>query len=157
MTSIALLIALMTCGIVLLIAEIAIIPGFGVAGLSSILMIGGGAVLAWVKFGPTWGMGSLLLAGAATWGVLVVAPRTRAGRQLILNDALPKPASNEESLLGKEGVAQTPLRPAGVAELEGRRVDVVTDGVFVAARTPVKVVSVEGARIVVAPVSSEKA
>jgi membrane-bound serine protease (ClpP class) len=48
----------------------------------------------------------------------------------------------------------TALRPAGVAELGGRRVDVVTDGVFVDAGRVVRVVAVEGARVVVAPVPS---
>ena len=49
---------------------------------------------------------------------------------------------------GKEGVTLTALRPAGAAEIEGRRLDVVTDGVFVEAGRPVRVISVEGARIV---------
>jgi membrane-bound serine protease (ClpP class) len=152
-SAIVLIIGMMVCGMVLTIAEIAIIPGFGVAGLSAAALIVGGVVFAWTKFGAAWGMGSLLLSGAATGAILVIAPRTRAGRALVLSTELKKGAVAERAaaLVGKEGVAITALRPAGAAEIEGRRVDVVTDGVFVDAGRPVRVVSVEGARVVVAP------
>jgi membrane-bound serine protease (ClpP class) len=140
----------MACGMVLLFAEVAIIPGFGVAGISSILLIGGGAFVAFTRYGVTWGMGSLLIAGSAAWAMLALAPRTRAGKQLILKESL-KGARQADALLGKAGRAATALRPAGVAEIDGRRVDVVTDGVFVDAGRMVTVVSVEGARVLVAP------
>ncbi|MDD2497965.1 MAG: NfeD family protein, partial [Desulfitobacteriaceae bacterium] len=43
----------------------------------------------------------------------------------------------------------TPLRPAGTAEIEGDRIDVVTEGGFIPREAQVKVVKVEGTRIVV--------
>ena len=154
LTAILVIIALMVCGMILLIAEVAIIPGFGIAGLSSAAMIIGGAVFAGSRFGVTWGAGSLLISGAATLAILKVAPRTRAGKALVLSTELKKSAVDDKAaeLVGKEGKTLTALRPAGAAEIEGRRLDVVTDGVFVEAGRPVRVVSVEGARIVVAPV-----
>jgi membrane-bound serine protease (ClpP class) len=152
MAPIVVIIALLACGMVLAVAEIAILPGFGVAGVGAMAMIGGGAVLAWVHYGPTWGVGSLLVAGVVTVGLLAWAPKTRAGRQLILADQMARPGSAER-LVGKSGRAVTALRPAGVAELDGRRVDVVTEGVFVEAGREVRVVSVEGAKVVVAPVA----
>jgi membrane-bound serine protease (ClpP class) len=153
LTAILLIVALMACGMILLIAEVAIIPGFGLAGISSAALIVGGAAFAWSRFGATWGMGSLLLSGAATLAILKIAPRTKAGKSLVLSTALKKGAVADRSreLVGKEGTTVTALRPAGAAEIEGRRLDVVTDGVFVEAGRPVRVVSVEGARIVVAP------
>ncbi|MBI4585768.1 MAG: hypothetical protein HY717_17290 [Planctomycetes bacterium] len=54
-----------------------------------------------------------------------------------------------EGLLGKEGVALTPLRPAGVALIQGKRVDVVTIGDFVEKDIPVRVVEISGNRVVV--------
>ena len=48
-----------------------------------------------------------------------------------------------------EGAALSALRPAGAAQIAGRRVDVVSEGTFIPAGAAVKVVSVEGARVVV--------
>ena len=155
LTAILVVVALMACGMILLIAEVAIIPGFGVAGVSAAALILGGTIFAWSRFGATWGMGSLLMAGAAAYAVLKIAPRTRAGRSLVLSTELKKSAvdSKAAQLMGKEGVTITALRPAGAAEIDGRRIDVVTDGVFVDAGVAVRVLSVEGARVVVAPVT----
>ena len=52
---------------------------------------------------------------------------------------------------GAVGTASSFLRPAGVATMDGRRVDVLTSGEFIAAGTPVRVTRVEGTRIFVEP------
>ena len=52
-------------------------------------------------------------------------------------------------LLGKQGVADTPLRPSGRVIVEGRYLDAVTNGEHIDIGTPVKVVAVEGLRGVV--------
>jgi membrane-bound serine protease (ClpP class) len=154
LTAILVIVALMACGMILLIAEVAIIPGFGVAGISAAGLIIGGAAFAWSRFGATWGIGSLLLSAAAAFAVLKIMPRTKAGKSLVLSTELTKSAVDDRAaeLVGQEGTTVTALRPAGAVEVAGRRLDVVTDGVFVDAGRLVRVVSVEGARIVVAPV-----
>ena len=55
--------------------------------------------------------------------------------------------------LGKTGHASSPLRPAGIAEIDGQRVDVVSDGEHVDAGQFVKVIRVDGNRVVVRHVS----
>lgn len=57
------------------------------------------------------------------------------------------------SLAGKSGVAASYLRPAGVALVEGQRVDVLTQGEFIPEGTPIRVTRVEGARIFVEPIT----
>ncbi|HET9097839.1 MAG TPA: NfeD family protein [Candidatus Baltobacteraceae bacterium] len=57
------------------------------------------------------------------------------------------------SLAGKSGVAASYLRPAGVALVEGQRVDVLTQGEFIPEGTPIRVARVEGARIFVEPIT----
>lgn len=52
-------------------------------------------------------------------------------------------------LVGQQGVAVTMLRPSGTAQIGERRVDVVTEGKFVDAGKPLKVLRVEGSRVVV--------
>ena len=137
-------------GMLFLVAEVAILPGFGLAGVSAAALLIGGAAYAWSQFGAAWGVGSLLLSGAATAAVLLIVPRTRAGRALVLGEQLKRPTDDGAALLGREGITLTALRPAGAAEVDGRRVDVVTDGVFIEAGRAVRVISVEGARVVVA-------
>jgi len=52
-------------------------------------------------------------------------------------------------LVGKTGIAESELRPSGVAEIEGERVDVTTDGEWLPKGTAVKVVKAEAMRVVV--------
>lgn len=54
-------------------------------------------------------------------------------------------------LLGQNGIAVSELRPAGIADIAGERVDVVTEGEWVKAGTPVVVLRAEGMRVIVKP------
>ncbi|WP_053367184.1 NfeD family protein [Bacillus sp. FJAT-27245] len=56
---------------------------------------------------------------------------------------------NRTDLMGREGIAQTVLRPAGTAIFGSERVDVVTEGSFIGQNARVKVIEVEGPRVVV--------
>jgi membrane-bound serine protease (ClpP class) len=82
------------------------------------------------------------------------APRSKYFDRLILSTQLKTEEgyvgiSDHSSLAGKEGVAVTPLRPAGTAEIDGKRMDVVTMGDYIKAGEHIKVVKVEGNRIIV--------
>jgi membrane-bound serine protease (ClpP class) len=96
-------------------------------------------------------MGALFTSGAAAYGVLRLAPRTRAGRALVLSEVVQTRAERAPQV-GAEGVAVTALRPSGAAEILGQRWDVVTDGLFVEPGRAVRVARVEGSRVVVEPV-----
>jgi membrane-bound serine protease (ClpP class) len=56
---------------------------------------------------------------------------------------------SDHSWLGRTGKALSPLRPAGIADIDGSRVDVVSDGAFIEAAAPIEVTRVDGNRIVV--------
>ncbi|MBN2450772.1 MAG: NfeD family protein, partial [Lentisphaeria bacterium] len=109
--------------------------------------------------GPTWGTFLLLISGVSGligfWCWIRYFPRTPVGRRLILeNDARDWHGTDQgkRELAGKEGMAHTTLRPAGTAIIDGQRIDVVTRGEMIAANTPVRVVKVEGNRVVVTAV-----
>jgi membrane-bound serine protease (ClpP class) len=154
-TDILWVVAILLSGLLLLGVEIFVLPGFGVAGILGIAVVLGGSALAWMELGPVWG----LLSGVISLGVAGVAfyllPRTRAGKRLVLesSQAGSAPDPHYRELVGRSGVAITPLRPSGTLDLAGARYDVVTDGSYVEAGTAVTVVSVEGVRIVVEPVA----
>ncbi len=157
-------ILLVALGLILLGLEIFVIPGFGVAGVLGILALGGGLALSLVGAGATgalllYAIGrvalSVLIAIGASLILLRFLPYLPYGRSLVLDtglDAREGYASAPESDLkwiGKRGTAATPLRPAGIALLEGERVDVVSQGEYIAADAPIEVVRVDGNRIVV--------
>ena len=132
------------------------LPG-GVFGIIGIIAFVASIVLGFQKY-PEWGF---LIAGAelivAT--VLVIVgikyfPQSYAGKLLILGRSLDKKSgySGTEPLdgyVGKEGVSLTHLRPAGMAEIGSRRLDVVTEGTFIDKGKTLKVIRVEGNRVVV--------
>ena len=85
--------------------------------------------------------------------VVTLFPRTKVGKKLALPTDLKESRADDlalASLAGAEGVADTTLRPAGFATFGDRRVDVVTRGDEIPAGTRVRVVEVEGNRVVVA-------
>ena len=98
---------------------------------------------------------SLLIALVASLVILRFLPRLPFGRRLILEAGLGaghKYGSAPESdrrWLGKRGRASSSLRPAGIAEIEGERVDVVSEGELIDAGQFVEVTRVDGNRIVV--------
>src|SRR5215813_13589159 len=151
-------------GLVLLVLEGFVIPGFGLAGVLGIGTLLAGLSLSFVGAGAPWAfiikaagsvVFSLLLALGARIALLRFLPRLPFGRRLILETGLsasqeyaaaPESASH---WFGKRGIAISPLRPAGFAEIEKQRVDVVSDGEFIDAGAPIVVTRVDGNRIVV--------
>ena len=155
---------LVAAGIALLVVEVFITPGFGLTGALGIVALLSGLSLSLIGAGATWefilkAVGrvvfSLLAALIASLIMLRFLPRMPFGRRLILETGLPAQqgyASAPESdkiWLGKGGTAISPLRPAGIAEIDGERVDVVSDGEFLEPGVPIVVTRVDGNRIVV--------
>lgn len=63
---------------------------------------------------------------------------------------------NRTELIGKEGYAMTALRPAGTVVIGDERIDVVSEGTFIQKLARIKVIKVEGSRIVVRELSSNE-
>ena len=158
---------LLGLGFVAVAVEVFLLPGFGVAGILGALLIGAAVVLAMLGNFPTGGdvVQALAVLGASVFITLAVAfawfrhlPNSRRFRGLIHQEsslsaegyvsALPR-----GDLVGKQGVALTDLRPAGVATVDGERIDVVTEGEYVHATSPIEILRAEGYRHVVRAVS----
>ena len=79
-------------------------------------------------------------------------------KRLILTDATDTESGytsfdDRGYLVGEVGVTVTPLRPSGTVLIDDKRIDAVAEGTFINANVDVKVVYVEGTRIVVRPVN----
>jgi membrane-bound serine protease (ClpP class) len=155
---------LVAAGLVLIGLEVFALPGFGVAGLGGIALLGSGLALTLVGAGATasvivTALGrvalSLLLALAGGLALLRVLPRLPFGRRLVLGTEMTalggyaSPPNRDHGYLGRTGIALSPLRPAGIADIDGARVDVVSDGSFIDVGADIVVTQVDGNRIVV--------
>ena len=155
---------LVSLGVLLLGSKLFVIPGFGVAGIAGIVALVAGLGMTLVGAGATvsviiGALGrvaiSILLAMAGALALLRVLPQLPFGRRLVLETDMQADlgyASAPESdrqWLGRTGTALSPLRPAGIAEIDGARVDVVSDGGFIEAGAAIEVTRVDGNRIVV--------
>ncbi|MCL6478664.1 MAG: hypothetical protein K6T65_09630 [Peptococcaceae bacterium] len=144
-------------GIVALVLEIFILPGFGVAGITGVILIAWGVLLLGVDF--TQATTALVTALAATLLVFILGlrlfKRLDLWRRVVLRTKQYREAgyvAPQSDLIlhtGKTGKALTPLRPSGAAEIFGQRLDVVTEGEFIPAGTNVEVIRADGARVVV--------
>jgi membrane-bound serine protease (ClpP class) len=151
-------------GFLLIGLEVFVIPGFGVAGVVGILSILGGMTMGLVGVGAstTAVVGTLSRLGIALTGAVIAAVilfrvlgSRRMGRRLLLeteldaDDGFASAPERDKTWLGRTGRTTSPLRPAGYADLDGERVDVVSDGEMLDAGVEIVVVRVDGNRIVV--------
>lgn len=141
----------------------AVHPKIGVFGAAVGIVVSGGVGLYLVgRLTAAAPLGSMLVGVAAGLAVVAVAgivvfrslPVGRRLDGLLLEDTQPSwdgyiSAAPRSDLVGQGGRAVTELRPVGVAEIRGERVDVTTEGEWLAAGTAVTVIKAEAMRVVV--------
>ena len=145
-------------GIGLMVLE-AFMPGFGLPGISGIILEVVAVVLTWMNHGPVAALGMTLiilsiLAIAISMSLRSAANGKLSRSKLVLNDTESNEAGYRSTedldvFLGKEGVTTTVLRPTGMAEFDGVRLNVASEGEFIQSGTRVQIVRVEGSRILV--------
>ncbi len=145
---------LLIVGLALLVAEVMLVS-FGV-----ILALAGVALLSavFVAFQSSVTFGAIIVGTEAVLTPLVLMasfkllPKTKLGKELILDGTAGTAAAADPALaalLRKDGVTLTPLRPAGYARIDGRKIDVTTRGEMLDADVPVVVLDVSANRVVV--------
>ena len=147
------IISLIVAGFLLIILEM-FLPGLIVGICGGICLIAA-VIMTYVSYGMQTGTWTLV--GVIIGGLILIViwmknfSRIAMGRKLILNEAIQAstPAEVPSTLKGSEGTALTPLRPAGTALIQGQRYDVVTEGQWIEIGTKLKVVEIEGSRILV--------
>jgi membrane-bound serine protease (ClpP class) len=152
------ILALFALGVVALLFELHVLPGHGISGLIGALLILASIVLAfgaafWFE-GILYTFVSLALAIIVFFVLLRWLPESAFVRRIAFAGAQSVEAGYATSkpldyLVGKHGLAETYLRPAGVASIDGNRYQVQTRGDFIPAQTPIVVSRVEGATIFV--------
>ncbi len=153
-------------GVALLLLETFVIPGFGFAGIAGILLVLTSFVLSLVgQVGKvdfseilnaiTLVGISMILAFVLVLPVVKFLPKSKAFRKLILEteektqDGFRSSPEDYAQYLGQTGKAISTLRPAGIGIFDHKRLDVVAEGEFIEKDSPIKVVKVEGYKILV--------
>ncbi|MEO0558462.1 MAG: NfeD family protein [Bacteroidota bacterium] len=164
-------IALFAVGLILIAIEVFVVPGFGIFGISGITMMLGALLIALVpnigfRF-PTDGeiaQATMTLAVALSLTVVLgfslarYLPRSERFGHLVLMPSLDAATGHTSAetaydLVGQRGVTVTDLRPAGVVDIDGKRVQVVSQGPFVSAGSTVEVLEARGSRVEVREVA----
>ncbi|HPF99769.1 MAG TPA: NfeD family protein [Kiritimatiellia bacterium] len=164
-----------TAGAVLLVVEILFIPGFGVIGVTGIVLMLWAVLSAMVThypgspWYPTWeqmqfplvklSVALVVGTGLAAW-LSRYLPDTILFRRLVLAKATRHSegfaaSSDASGLLASEGKALSDLRPSGSAMFGDRKVDVLTSGEYLPAGSRIRVVETHGNRIIVAACESK--
>jgi membrane-bound ClpP family serine protease len=158
MTPIQLFALLLASGLILIGIEL-FVPGAVLGVMGGLALIG--AVItgftAFPGFGGYIAFGILLLTVVVLGLWIRVFPRTRIGQKMTVSQDLSSSRAGEDGLTmlaGKTGRAVSDLRPAGFATIDGRRVDVVTEGGMIPHDAAVRVVKVDGNRVVVMRIES---
>ncbi|MBE5770753.1 MAG: hypothetical protein E7336_05205 [Clostridiales bacterium] len=141
-------------GVALLVLEV-FVPGFGLPGIAGVILVVTGIIMTWMHYGVVAGLAvTLICLAVAGISISVSIKSASTGKisksALILHEETKEMDHEEtEAFLGKEGEALTVLNPAGIAEFDGVRLNVVSEASYLEKGARVKVLAVEGNRIVV--------
>jgi len=147
----ATVVTLILVGAALLLLE-TVLPGM-IAGIIGFACLVAGVVMAYLHFDSSTANIVLLvvvvgvIAGALVW--FKFFPDSRFAKVFISQRTVGEIGTDRPELLNQTGKDLTTLRPSGTAVISGKRIDVVTEGPFIEAGAAVKVVAVEGMRVVV--------
>jgi len=154
----SLIVVLFIAALCLFLAEV-LVPGW-VLGIMGGLTMLAGVVLTFIQYGVPIGtivlcvVTALMVSGFLLW--MKVFPETLLGRKLINKSVAGEAPAEEANAVspGMEGVAVTDLRPSGTARFGHQRIDVVSEAQFISKDEPVCITQIEGARVVVRPMTS---
>ena len=152
-----LIITLILLGLVLIFAEILLIPGIGVAGILGLLSIGGSCFYAFHQMGTTVGVIVTVADAALLVALTIWVLRAKTWKKLTLETTVDGKAvdADEEILVGERGVTVTRLAPMGMVRFGGESVEVKALEGMIDPGVDVEVVMIEDKKIYVQPVGED--
>lgn len=154
---------LFLAGLILLAVEIFVTPGFGLTGISGLILILASIYFLFPNFDAAMiGIATVLVLSIAGFIIMLKFFGSSAlSRRIALGESQTVEAgyraqSDRKELLNKKGKTVTPLRPAGIVEIDGERIDVVSEGRFIEKGVEVMVTKIAGNRIVVKKIEGDE-
>lgn len=148
------LILCMLSGVALLVVEI-FVPGFGLPGISGLILVAVGIAITWVNYGAVAGLCVTVVALALAAVAISVSVRSAAKGRIaksslfLKRETPPKENEEAEAFLNREGETVTVLNPVGIADFDGVRLNVLSEGTYIEKGKKIKVIQVDGAHIIV--------
>lgn len=151
------IVTLILVGLVLIFAEILLIPGVGVAGILGLLSIGGSCFYAFHQVGTTAGVIVTAVNAALLVALTIWVLRAKTWKKLTLETTVEGKAvpSDNSILIGERGVTLTRLAPMGMVRFGGESVEVKALEGMIDPGVEVEVVMVEDNKIYVQPLGEE--
>jgi membrane-bound serine protease (ClpP class) len=159
----AYIVILLLAGVFLVFLE-TLIPSGGMLSVLAAAALVAGVVLGFMRSGTTGCLVLIIVLVCVPMFVLIglkVLPRTLVGRKMLLTSPSRDSAGSRgkagvsgedyDHLLGKTGITVAPLRPSGIAEIDGKRYSVAAEGEMIERGCEIIVIKVEGNNIVVEP------
>ena len=148
--------------------EFFIIPGFGLLGISGLIVILGGLFMLLIPENPLtndYNSASWAFAISTIGGIISIFLIFRLLSKTKLWEKLTLPTSQKssegyntsiglEGFVGKLGISTSDLRPSGWGEFDSKKLFVVTEGEFVDRKEKIEILSVDGNRILVRKISN---
>ncbi len=157
------MLVLFLAGLVLIAIELFIIPGFGITGIGGITAIVASLFFIFPDSQTAFRIIAAVLAISVIGSVILIKifGTSKFWNKISLKQSETVEegyvsSRSDRDLAGLEGRAITPLRPAGTAEIEGDRIDVVSEGGFVDRNAAIRVIRVEGSRIIVREIDNDR-
>jgi len=144
-------------GMGLILVEV-FLPGFGLPGISGIALVGVGTIMAAMHFGTLTAVLLVIIAVLAvlvSWLLRSAAKGDVAKSKLFLHQKEElREQQDMQVLVGHEGRTLSVLRPSGIGDFDGVRLNVVTEGEFIENGVAIRIARVEGGKIVVKAIKS---
>ena len=147
--------ALFVLGLILLVIE-GMVPGFGLPGIGGIIFVFVGTILAMnsIRYAILSLSVAIIITTLVTILLIKLGFKSKLFDSVVLKSMLNAErgylsVDNMDRLIDKEGLTVSELRPTGFIEIDGERLDALSEGSFIPRDTPIKVVKIEGAKIFV--------
>ena len=157
------IVVLFLVGLLLILLEVFVVPGFGITGIGGIISI---LVSLYYLF-PTPQIAINIIASTLISTVILTYfigkyfgsskmwSRISLGTSLTTETGYVS-SDEDKGIINKTGITKTPLRPAGIIEIDNKRIDVVSEGGFIDKGEKVIVLDVKGSKVLVKPYKEEE-
>lgn len=152
-----LVITFVIVGIILLLAEILLIPGIGVAGIFGIISLAGSAYYAFAFVGQPAGVIVTVVDIVVVSVLLFYALRAKTWKRLELDTVIESRSEEQAVAAGDRGRTATRLAPMGAAVFNGKKYEVTALEGMIGANTEVEAVHIENNKIYVRQVMPDEA
>ena len=153
-----LIVTLIIIGLILIVAELVLLPGISVAGICALLALAGASYLAFSSYGTTVGIITLIIIIALAIVVTILSLRANTWKRLSLKStidgsSIPTPQENNIKI-GDKGIALTRLAPMGKVMIKGKTIEAKTIDSFIDQKKEVEVIGFENFNVVVRKINS---